>query len=151
MKKLLGLAVVVGVMACHKSPPKTSADASNPGASSATNAIKEFFDAVRAGDLQAMSLAWGTKEGPTRDHIPPSELEKREVILQCYFNHDSYRIVGPAPDPSGGHAYRVELVRSGKKRTTTVSTIEGPSHRWYVQSLDIAAVRDFCGSEPANP
>jgi len=140
----------MGVMACP-SHPNTRADNATPGSPTPTGAIQLFFDAVRAGDLQAMSLAWGTREGPTRDHMPASELEKREVVLQCYFSNDSYRIVGPSADGTGGRAFRVELIRGEKKRITTVSTIEGPNKRWYVQSLDISVVRDFCGSAPANP
>jgi hypothetical protein len=168
-KKLLYLASRMGVLgavfvlalptaiACHSSQPVTSVPPSSErgrnetGARTPTGAVQLFFDAVRAGDLQAMSVAWGTKDGPTRDHIPHDELEKREVILQCYFSHDSYRILGPALDSQDGTSFKVELTRGPRTRTTTVSTIRGPGKRWYVQNLDIAAVRDFCGQAPANP
>ncbi len=79
------------------------------------------------------------------------ELEKREVILQCYFNNDTYRILGVSPTAEGRRSVRVELVRQGKTRTPTVYTVQGPSSRWYVENLDIAAVRDFCAMAPSNP
>ena len=34
-----------------------------------------------------------TNNGAARDNIQWNELEKREIILQCFFNSDSYRIV----------------------------------------------------------
>jgi hypothetical protein len=144
-------------IACHSSQPSTSVTPSSErgsnetGARTPSGAVQLFFDAVHAGDLQAMSVTWGTKDGPTRDHIPHDELEKREVILQCYFSHDSYRILGPTLDDQGGKSFKVELTRGPRTRTTTVSTIEGPGRRWYVQSLDIAAVRDFCGQPSSTP
>jgi len=151
MKKLLCIALLGGVMACPHAPANTHPTAdSTPGASSARGAVQKFFDAVRAGDLQAMSVAWGTTQGPTRETIERAELEKREVVLRCYFNHDSYRILDEAKG-SRGQLFQVQLTRGDLKRTTTVTTVQGPNQRWYVETLDIAAVRDLCGSSPTNP
>src|SRR4051812_42258824 len=49
-------------------------------------ALDQFLAAVRAQDLQAMSLAWGNKDGPVRDSkiMTRDEVERREVILICY-------------------------------------------------------------------
>lgn len=161
MKKLLGIAsrpgalattfIAVVALACHSPQPPGGPVSGATGGRSATDAIHLFFDAVHSEDLQQMSVVWGTKEGPTRDHIPHDELEKREVILQCYFAHDSYRILGRSGDIGGGQSFKVELTRGSRTRTTTVSTVEGPGSRWYVQSLDMAAVRDFCASAPDRP
>lgn len=98
-----------------------------------------------------MSNVWGTDKGAARENMDRAELEKREVILQCYFNNDTYRILGVSPTAEGRRTVRVELVRNGQTRTPTVYTVQGPSSRWYVENLDIAAVRDFCGMAPNAP
>lgn len=113
--------------------------------------MQRFFAAVHAQDLQAMGAVWGTTAGPARETMDRTELEKREVILQCYFNFDTFRILSTQPAQEGRQVVRVELTRGGKTRTPTVFTVPGPNGRWYVENLDIAAVRDFCGSAPANP
>ena len=46
---------------------------------------------------------------------------------------------------------RVELQRDGKTRTPVVYTVLGPGGRWYVENLDIAAVKDFCAMAPVSP
>jgi hypothetical protein len=152
MKKLLSVTALVGVIGCHATPVTTHVSPTSAGAATPTGAIQLYLDAVRSGDLQAMALVWGTKQGPARNSIPAKELEEREVVMQGCFNHDSYSIVGPAHDPTGGRAFKVQLTRGDRSRTMTVSTIQGPGERWYVQNLDIAAVRDFCGSGiPSKP
>jgi hypothetical protein len=145
MKKLLCTVLAVGGLACHSAPPNTRVGDVAPGAPTPSVAVKEFFDAVHAGDLQAMSLVWGTSKGPTRETIPPAELEKREVILQCYFNADSYGIGDGSNNVDGHRVFNVSLVRGQTVRTTNVTTVRGPGDRWYVEKLDVAAVRDFCG------
>ena len=148
MKKLLCIAVLVGVtetLACHSAP--TNGRAGIPsGAPTAEAAIHQFFDAARVGDLQAMSVAWGTTQGATRDHMDRAELEKRTVILQCYFNSDSYKIMSASTDEDGTKSYQVQLTRGSRTRTTAVHTVQGPAKRWYVDTLNMPAVHDFCGS-----
>ncbi|MGI8510696.1 MAG: hypothetical protein ACR2MQ_15410 [Gemmatimonadaceae bacterium] len=151
MKKLLLVLALVGVSACQPTPPSTRASDTAPGAPTPEAAVQRFFNAARAQDLQAMSNVWGTSQGPARENMDRGELEKREVILQCYFNNDTYRILGVSPTAEGRRTVRVELARNGKTRTPTVYTVLGPSSRWYVENLDIAAVRDFCGMAPNSP
>ncbi|MGI8547566.1 MAG: hypothetical protein ACR2M1_09555 [Gemmatimonadaceae bacterium] len=151
MKKLLLVLAAVGVAACQPTPPSTRVNDTAPGAATPEAAVQRFFNAARAQDLQAISAVWGTSKGPARDNMERGELEKREVILQCYFNNDTYRILGVSPTAEGRRSVRVELVRQGKTRTPTVYTVQGPSSRWYVENLDIAAVRDFCAMAPSNP
>lgn len=113
--------------------------------------MTRFLAAVHAQDLQAMGAVWGTARGPARDEIPRAELEKREIILQCYFDHDSARLLGTGPVQNARRAVRAELTRGGKTRITTFYTVAGPGGRWYVENMDIAAVRDFCGTAPGQP
>jgi len=152
MKKLLYVAILGGVMACHSTPPETRPGTDiAPGAPTPSVAVQEFFDAVHAGDLQAMSLVWGTTKGPTRETMDHTELEKREVILRCYFNSDSYKIGDESTISNTQRDFQVQLRRGDIRRMTTASTVLGPHGRWYVENLNIAAVRDMCSEAPAHP
>lgn len=116
------------------------------GAPSAQLAVDQFLVAVRNRDLQAMSTVFGTTNGPARETMDRTELEKREIILACYFNNDSYRVLGEQSGQAGHREIRVELKRGVQTRQTTFYAIQGPGGRWYVDNMDIAAVRDFCGN-----
>jgi len=152
MKKLLLAFVVVGAVACHTAPPSTTSTIDNsPGARTSIAAVDRFFAAVHAQDLQAMSLVWGTSKGAARDNMERGELEKREVILQCYFNYDTFRVASESPTSETRRMVRVELQRNGKTRNPVVYTVMGPGGRWYVENLDIAAVKDFCAMAPVSP
>lgn len=145
-KTLLMSAIVLTVVACATTPPpaaRTSADGS--GAVAPRMAVDAFLDAVRTEDLQAMGATWGTASGPARNTIERTELEKRVIIMQCYLQHDSYRVLGETPGEHGRRVVRVELTRGTDKRQPALYTVQGPGGRWYVESVEIAAVRDFCG------
>lgn len=115
------------------------------GAAAPRLAVEQFLNAVHAGDLQAMSVIFGSNKGAARDNIPWNELEKREVVLQCYFNSDSYRIVTETPGADGHRVIRAELTKGKVTRQPNFFVIEGPGQRWYVDNMEIAVVRDFCG------
>lgn len=91
-----------------------------------------------------MSVIFGNNKGPSRDNMNRDELEKRLVILQCYFNHDKFRILSETPGESGHRVVEVELTRQGNIRTPAFYAVLGPQNRWYVDNMEIAAVRDFC-------
>lgn len=151
MKKLLLGIVLSGSVACATATPRATGVDTTPGASTSAGAVARFFAAVHAQDLQAMSLVWGTEKGSARDNMPRNELEKREVILQCYFDSDKFRILSESPTSETRHMVRVELERQGRIRTPVVYTVLGPGGRWFVENLDIAAVKDFCGMAPVSP
>ncbi|HEX6574169.1 MAG TPA: hypothetical protein VF042_04290 [Gemmatimonadaceae bacterium] len=158
MKKFLGLLFIVAACAPKVTTKTTTAPvepstpvvteqprASNEtGGATARSAVEQFLAAARAGDLQAMSVTFGTKNGPSRDNMSRDELEKRLVILQCYFNHDKSRILGESPGESGHRIIEAELTKQGISRTPNFYAIQGPGSRWYVDNMEIAAVRDFC-------
>ncbi len=114
------------------------------GAPDPRAAITRFLGAVSAQDLQAMSTVWGTSKGPARDQIERSELEKRELTMQCYLTHDRSRILNEEPGEGGRRIYLVELTQGELTRRTRFTTVRGPSERWYVENADIQATRDFC-------
>ena len=132
--------------ACSSATQRGSNSGQLTGGPTPQLAVDQFLRAVHARDLQAMSTVFGTKDGPARETMDRTELEKREIILACYFNHDSYRILGEMSGQSGHREVRVELKKGSLTRQTTFYTIRGPGGRWYVDNMDIAAVRDFCGN-----
>ena len=114
------------------------------GAATAMGAVEEFLVAVKAQDIQAMSVLFGTSRGPARDNMDREELEKRLIILQCYFSHDKFRIVDEFPGEGGHRVISVELTKGSNTRNPKFYAIAGPSNRFYVDNMEIAAVRDFC-------
>ena len=109
-------------------------------------ALAEFLASVRAQDLQAMSGAWGDKDGAVRDNKKMSrqEMEQRELLLMCYFRHDKYRVLGESPGQDNERVLSVELTKGTLTRTTNFYLTKA-SDRWYVRSADIEPVRDLCG------
>jgi hypothetical protein len=149
VKKLL-LAFLV-LSACSRSTTSTNTGVGGPGsgsqlvgASSPRMAVEQFLAAVRGQDIQAMSVVFGTTRGPSRDNMEREQLEKRLIILQCYFNHDKYRILGDSPGESGHRVFPVELTRGRLERTPRFYTVQGPGGRWFVDNMEIAAVKEFC-------
>ncbi|HEX3533121.1 MAG TPA: hypothetical protein VHT23_02800 [Gemmatimonadaceae bacterium] len=116
------------------------------GGASPQLAVDQFLAAVKIRDLQGMSTVFGTDKGPARETMDRTELEKREIILACYFNNDSYRVLGERSGQGGHREVTVELRKGNLVRTSTFYAIRGPGGRWYVDNMDIAAVRDFCGN-----
>jgi hypothetical protein len=113
------------------------------GGATARDAVQSFLDAVKGQDIQAMSVLFGTTKGPARDNMGRDELEKRLIILQCYFNHDKSRFVQESPGTQGHRVVQFELTRGGLSRTPAFYAIPGPGGRWYVDNMEIAAVRDL--------
>jgi hypothetical protein len=128
-------------------PATAPAAAANPnvaGGATPRAAVEQFLNAVRAQDIQAMSVNFGTSRGPSRDNMARDELEKRLIILQCYFNHDKFRILRELPGDDNHRIVVVELTRDAVVRSPSFYTIAGPGGRYFVDNMEIAAVRDFC-------
>lgn len=142
MKKLLVILLVLG--ACRSRP------AGDPltGAPAPRLAVEQFLAAIKAQDLQAMSVIWGTDKGPARDQVERTELEKREIIMAGCFDHDKFRIVDESPGEGGRRVFRVEITKGTITRIPRFYAVKGPSERWYVEDAEIAAVRDICRTKP---
>lgn len=108
-------------------------------------ALAEFLASVRSQDLQAMSGAWGDKDGAVRDNKKMSreEMEQRELLLMCYFRHEKYRVLGDSPGTDGERILSVELTQGTLVRKTNFYLTRG-GERWYVRSADIEPVRELC-------
>ena len=145
MRKLfIGLLLLA---ACKTTTTVTPASGPTPAtaASGARPALDEFLAAIRAKDLQALGGAWGDKNGAIRDskRISRDELEKRELLLMCYFNHDSYKVVDDIAVAGGERRMTVALTRGTLTRTTDFFLVSGPT-RWYVRTAGMESVRDLC-------
>ena len=141
MRKLL----LLGLLMAGACTTRTIAVPESSPAQGPRPALAEFLLSVRSQDLQAMSGAWGDKDGAVRDNRKMSreEMEQRELLLMCYFRHDNYRVLGDAPGTDGERILSVELTKGTLVRTTNFYLVKGGS-RWFVRSADIEPVRDLC-------
>ena len=117
-------------------------------ASSARPALDAFLAAIRAKDLQALGANWGDKEGAIRDskRISREDLEKRELLLMCYFAHDSFTVLNDEPAANGERKMTVRLTKGTMSRTTDFFLTSAPD-RWYVRSGNVEPVRDLCSNK----
>lgn len=141
MKKWMVLGIAVALVACGKQPATGTA---LTGAPAPRRAVELFLAAVKAQDLQAMSVVWGTDKGPARDQIERTELEKREIIMQSCYDHDRFVIIEEAPAPNGERYVRVAITRGKITKNPNFATVKGPSDRWYVRDADFTAMRELC-------
>lgn len=151
MKKLSVMLLLVA--ACHSGAANQSTairpagapfTSGSGGATSPRAAVAGFLLAARNEDLQAMATLWGTATGPARNTIPRDELEKRELIMMCFLKHDRYSLVSDAGSTAGQRRIEVELEQGMLIRKTAFMVIPSADNRWYVQSFDMEALRDFC-------
>jgi hypothetical protein len=117
------------------------------GAASSQLAVEQFLAAARAQDLQAFSAIWGSERGPARDIVDRSQLEKRELTMMCYLTHDRFQISGDVAPKPGEHDYTLELTRGTQTRETKLTTVQGPSDRWYVLDVQLAPLKDLCSGQ----
>jgi hypothetical protein len=141
------LALLLFAAACSPAV-RTGSGSQLTGSAAPRVALEQFLNAVKAQDIQSMGSIFGTSSGPARDQIDRAELEKRMLIMQCYFNHDKFRITGESSQ-GAKRIFQFELTRSTRTRNSSATVVEGPSQRWYIEAMDIAAVRDFC-AEPRS-
>lgn len=139
------VAVLALTLACRPQQPSASAPA--PGASTPRAAVDGILGALKSGDIQAVTTMWGTARGPVRDdsRFKRAELEQRIVLMQRCFSHDSYRVVGQVAGQQGGQGFEVDLRRGANTRRTRINAVQAKKgKRWFVDNLDVDAVRDFC-------
>jgi hypothetical protein len=117
------------------------------GAASSNLAVEQFLAAARAQDLQAFSAVWGSERGAARDVVPRDQLEKRELTMMCYLTHDKFEISSDVAPKPGEHDYVVEITRGTQTRETKITTVQGPSDRWYVLDVQLAPLQDLCSQK----
>lgn len=141
---LVALAGCGGSKAPATTAPTPAGGVSTTGAVAPRTAVEQFMAAVKAQDLQAMSVVWGTSKGPARDQLEREDLEKREIIMQGCYDHDAFKILDEGPAPDGERLVRVEVTRGKKTATPSFMVVKGPSNRWYVRDAGITAMKEFC-------
>lgn len=140
--------VLLAVVACRSTPsyPNAAGERQLAGAASPKEAVQSFLAAVRAQDLQAMSVIWGTAKGPARDQVDRAQLERRELIMQCYLMHDKFDIQSDTRSGADTHKLGVSLTKGDMTRATSFTTVRGPSDRWYVEDVPLEPVKDLCAT-----
>ena len=124
--------------------PAAAAPANLPGAAAPRQAVERFLSAAKAGDLQELSIAWGTAKGPARDQFERAELDKRLIVLQGCYDVEKHRITDEQPGDNGKRLFKVELTKGTVTKTPQFTTVKGPSDRWYVEDADFASVTALC-------
>jgi hypothetical protein len=144
-KLLIGFLLLAACTRRTTEIPATRGGGPVAAANGARPALDAFLAAIRSKDLQALGANWGDKEGPIRDskRISRDELEKRELLLMCYFNHDSYTVLDDQPVAGGERKLTVRLTKGTLSRTTDFLLASAPE-RWYVRSGNVEPVRDLC-------
>ena len=141
-KLLIGLLLLAACTTRTTVVPATSTASAPSGARPALDA---FLAAIRSKDLLALGANWGDKDGAIRDskRISRDELEKRELLLMCYFSHDSYTVLNDEAVAGGERKMTVRLTKGTLSRTTDFLLASAPE-RWYVRSGNVEPVRDLC-------
>ena len=142
MHRFAAFALVL-LAACHSG---SRGGVDQPGAATPALAVERFLGAAKAQDLQGLAMAWGTEKGPARDVVDKGQIEKRELIMVCYLNHDTFRVKGEAPGTQGRRTFTVELRRGALARTSTFTTVRGPAERFYVEQVALAPLADLCAT-----
>lgn len=145
MRKLLITALLLTAAGCATSTRVEPAPVPQDGPRPALDA---FLKAVRSQDLQAMSAAWGDREGSVREStkLGRDEVERRELIMMCYFKHDRYRVLSEQPAAGGERVMSVELTKGTLTRTTNFFLVSAGA-RWFVRTADMEPVKDLCAQK----
>jgi hypothetical protein len=149
-RRIVGALVALAAAVACRSVPARTTTGELTGATTPRAAVDRFLAAVRAQDLQAMSVVWGTKDGPARDNIQREELEKREVIMTQCLSNDSASFVDDTPGLGGDHIVHFTLFRGSVTRTTSFTTQSDASARWYVKEIDLKGVHS-CPAQAGQP
>ena len=167
VSSLLALAAVAAC-ASHSSSPSNPSPRKNPneqtvgtpmnlegpqpvGAATPRGAVDVFLESARTQDVQAMSAVWGSTQGPAREYSPHDKTEKRLLIMMCFLRHDKSTVGEPSAAAGGRLDFPVTLTQGGLTKSTTVTTIPGPSSRYYVETFDMKAVEPLCQSRNPSP
>ncbi|MDB4908146.1 MAG: hypothetical protein JWO05_2930 [Gemmatimonadetes bacterium] len=146
-KYILSLLLVAAASACRttttSSQPGNSAP-TTPGATSPKLAVLTFLNAAKLQDLQAMSLVWGDAKGPARSSMQRDDLEKRELVMMCYFNHETATVLNDSPSQNNERILSVQLKKGPLEGTTNFYAVRGPEGRWFVRSAELEPLQKFC-------
>ncbi|MES2177314.1 MAG: hypothetical protein V4550_05570 [Gemmatimonadota bacterium] len=155
MRKLL-LSGLLLAAACKSTTTIVPAPAPEPAPGVVTSpayigprpAVDAFLAAVKAQDIQALSGAWGDKEGPVRDSkkVSRADMEMRALVILRCLRHERWRVVAEAPSIDGERVFQIELVRGTQKGVTDFFTAQA-SDRWYVRTVNLDVLKEYCSAK----
>ena len=146
------VAVLVVLAACSSAAQQHTATSDSPvptnvaGADTPKQAVQEFLAAAHAQDLHAMALVWGTHDGPARDVVDHKQLEKRELIMQCYVTHDTFTVLSEVQGEKGARVLSVSLTKGQLARQSKFTAVKAHDERWYVEDVQLEPLKDLCAS-----
>lgn len=142
------VAVLIFLAACSSAGQHGAASVSGTvsGADTPKQAVQAFLAAAHAQDLRAMALVWGTESGPARDVVDHSQLEKRELIMQCYVTHDTFTVLSEAPGENGSRVLSVSLAKGQLARESKFTAVKAHDERWYVEDVQLEPLKDLCAA-----
>ena len=117
---------------------------SDPGAATPSLAIKTFMTAIKNQDLDALALIWGSEKGPARDVTSSDQIRKRELIMECYLQHDSYTVQSDVEQQRGLHVVSLQITKGTFTRNTKTQVVLGPNNRWFVDNIELEPLKDLC-------
>ena len=158
MKKLaIAVLVVLSAAACRRqaivtsapTPPgqSTPTTANTVGGANGRDAVQKLLAAAKAQDIQAMSIYWGTANGPARDdrqNMTVENMEQRLIYMARCLRHDTYTIRGETAIVGGERQFTVELRYRGGGATEDFVTTPGPGGRWFVSKFDVVKLNTIC-------
>ncbi len=139
---LLAICAIGSCMSTSRPQPGTTVGTSAGttesalGASSAIDAVREFFNALGEGDQARMSSLFGTADGPAGDKWGDAEVERRMVVLNTLLSFESFQLT-PEPADSGGEPTRFTVNLRGTRYgdiTLPVVAVSAGS-RWFVERI----------------
>lgn len=120
-----------------------------PGAATPKDAMNAFMAAIKVQDLDQLAVIWGSEKGPARETVPSDQLRKRELIMECYLQHDKYEIKSDVESTATIHIMIVAVTKGSFTRNLKTQVVKGPNDRWYVANPELEALQDLCsGSAP---
>jgi len=151
MKRLLFVMLVAAACGGSSAPETGAAPAGttrkDPGAATPTAAISAFMTAIKEQDLDGLSYIWGSEKGPASEIVDKSQLRKRELIMECYFQHDSYRIVADVATTATMHVVTLQVTKGSFTRETKTQVVLGPANRWFVANPELVPLKDLCSGQ----
>jgi hypothetical protein len=76
--------------------------------------------------------------------VSHDQLEKRELVMMCFLRHSADSIGSPQAAAGSRIIFPVTLTQGQVIRATTITTMLGPSSRWYVEKIDLRPIEALC-------
>jgi len=95
-----------------------------------------------------MAAVWAAPTVPPGPRFRAMTSKSGELVLMCFLSHKSDTIGTQAAVAGGKLQFPVTLTRDNLVRSTTVTAIQGPSARWYVETIELRPVEAFCQKQP---